>query len=77
MWCKIAWKLTYRVDTSTLMLGTTFERRESRHTRQLVRNIFILKLQIASDADRLDFLTKKLTIRVVTVIIINQHPKAS
>ena len=36
-----------------------------------------LKLQVASDADRLDFLSKELTIRVVTIIIIDQHTEAS
>ena len=55
-------------------------KRESRHTRQLgcaTSSGAILKLQIAPDADGFDFLSKKLTIGVVTVVIINQHPKAS
>ena len=80
MRCKIAWRLAYRVDTSTLDGGDYFPKRESRRTRELgcaTSSGAILKLQIASDADGLDFLAKKLTIGVVTVVIINQHPKAS
>ena len=36
-----------------------------------------LKFQIASDADGLNFLSEKLTIGVVTVIIIDQDAKSS
>jgi hypothetical protein len=38
--CKIACRLAYRVDTSTLHVGATFEKKEQTHEAIRVRNIF-------------------------------------
>ena len=58
---------------------STFEKREQTHEaiRGATSSGAFLKLQIASDADRLDLLAKKLTIGVVAVVITDQQPKAS